>query len=72
MASLRKVGKTYYVRYKKGEKEFTEKLGSNLTKRVAEQLLRRVEARLAWQKQDEIDKAIGVNYKKMYLNLLGK
>ena len=41
MASLRKVGKTYYVRYKKGEKEYTEKLGSNLTKRVAEQLLRR-------------------------------
>ena len=71
MASLRKVGKTYYVRYKKGEKECTEKLGRNLTKRVAEQLLRRVEARLAWQKQDEIDKAIGVNYKKMYLNLLG-
>ena len=50
MASLRKIGKTYYVRYRKNGKEFSQKLGSNITKAVAQKLLRQYEEKLALDK----------------------
>ena len=55
MASLRKIGKTHYVRYRLDGKDKLEKLGSNITEEVAYKLLQRVEARLAFIKQDKKD-----------------
>eukprot|EP01047_Picozoa_sp_COSAG01_P042271 COSAG01_NODE_3683_length_5800_cov_3.276267_2_plen_358_part_00 len=51
MASLRKVGSSYYVRYRENGKERVEKLGRNISKAVAQKLLRQVEEKLALKKQ---------------------
>ncbi|MAF36910.1 hypothetical protein CL622_07370 [archaeon] len=70
MASLRKLGLTYYVRYRLNGKQVSEKIGRNISKKVAKEMLQRVEERLARIKQDEQDKKLGIDYKKMYLNLI--
>tara|TARA_R110002012_G_scaffold16732_1_gene64119 strand:- start:310 stop:525 length:216 start_codon:yes stop_codon:yes gene_type:complete len=70
MASIRKVGKSHFVRYTIGKKHFTEKIGRNLSEKVAFELYQRVEERLARQKQDRIDKELGIDYRKLYLNMI--
>jgi len=50
MASLRKVGKTYYVRYRINGREYCENIGKNIPKTVASRLLRQFEEKLALQK----------------------
>lgn len=59
MASLRKKGKSYYVRYKIDGKCKEEKLGRNITKRFATKLLQRVEERLAFELQNRKDDEAG-------------
>tara|TARA_R110002110_G_C13362345_1_gene709529 strand:+ start:159 stop:350 length:192 start_codon:yes stop_codon:yes gene_type:complete len=59
MASLRKKGKSYYVRYKIDGSCKERKLGRNISKRVANQLLQRVEERLAFELQNRKDDEAG-------------
>jgi len=50
MASLRKIGQTYCVRYRKNGKEFSKKIGKNIPKATATKLLRQFEEKLALEK----------------------
>lgn len=50
MASLRKIGKTYYIRYRINGKQYTVKLGTNISKAVALRLLRQYEEKIALKK----------------------
>lgn len=50
MASLRKVGSSYYIRYRVSGKQFEKKVGKNITKAAANKILREFEEKLALQK----------------------
>ena len=52
MASLRKVGKTYYIRYRINSKEFSKKF-KDISKSVVQKLPRQFEETLAGKKLSE-------------------
>jgi len=74
MASLRRIGKTYYVRYRINGREFSENIGKNISKIVAQRLLRQFEEKLALNKLGLKDpEAILINdYLDMYLGWVCK
>ena len=74
MASLRKIGQTYYVRYRVNGKEFSEKIGKNISKTIAQRLLRQFEEKLALKKlglKDPENISIN-NFFDLYLNWVSK
>jgi hypothetical protein len=50
MASLRKVGQSYFIRYRVNGRQFEKKVGKNITKAAAHKVLREFEEKLALQK----------------------
>jgi site-specific recombinase XerD len=69
MASLRKVGLSYYIRYRVNYRQFEKKIGHKITKATAHKILREFEEKLALQKVG-INTPESITYKEFFKDYL--